>query len=78
MQVSPNSILIVDMPSVQTTERPEPYFYWLDLEDVIDYKLVEGNWNRFEWFIFRQGPDKIAVFDDLSIRIFEINKKPDM
>ena len=75
MQVSPNSILIVDMPPVQTTERPEPYFYWLDLESVIDYKLVEGDWNRFEWLIFKQGCKKIAVFDELSIRIFEINDK---
>ena len=29
MQVSPNSILIVDLPQIQTSARPEPYFYWL-------------------------------------------------
>lgn len=74
MQVSPNSILIVDLPVEQMTERPMPYFYWLDLEQVIDYKLVEGDWNRFEWIIFRQGKDKVAVFDDMSIRVFELDK----
>lgn len=75
MQVSPNSILVVDMPATQTTERPEPYFYWLGLEEVIDYELVEGDWNRFQWLVFRQGPEKIAVFDDSSIRVFEVNEK---
>ena len=36
MQVSPNSVLIVDLPTEQTSARPEPYFYWLEISDVID------------------------------------------
>src|SRR5574344_366795 len=43
MQVSPNSILIVDLPEIQTSEMPEPYFYWLEIDEVIDYSTPDGN-----------------------------------
>ena len=33
-----NSVLIVDVAREQTTELPEPYFYWLPIDDVITYK----------------------------------------
>ena len=75
MQVSPNSILVVDLPKEQTTEKPEPYFYWLEIENVIDYKLVKNDNCQFEWLIFKQPKNKIAVFDDMSIRIFKLNEK---
>lgn len=75
MQVSPNSILIIDLPQVQTTSRPEPYFYWLEIDAVIDYELINGNDNRFKWLIFKQPENRIAVFDDTSIRIYQLNEK---
>lgn len=67
MKTAINSILIVDLPSVQTTERPEPYFYWLGIENVIDYYY---NGKDIEWIIFKQPNDVIAVFDDQSYRTF--------
>lgn len=73
MQVSPNSILVVDLPAVQLSERPEPYFYWLEIEDVIDF--VAHKDGTFEWLIFAQPGNKIAVFDDMSIRVFQLNDK---
>lgn len=75
MQVSPNSILIVDLPQVQTTPRPEPYFYWLEIDAVIDYQLSKRDENLLEWLIFKQPDHKIAVFDDTSIRIYQLNEK---
>lgn len=75
MQVSPNSILIVDLPQVQTTSRPEPYFYWLEIDAVIDYQLSKQDENLFEWLIFKQPEHKIAVFDNTSIRIYQLNEK---
>lgn len=75
MQVSPNSILIIDLPQVQTTGRPEPYFYWLEIDAVIDYETVKHDENRFEWLIFKQPDNQIAVFDDTSIRIYQLNEK---
>lgn len=75
MQVSPNSILVVDLPQVQTTSRPEPYFYWLEINDVIDYSTAELNENQFEWIVFKQPKNRVAVFDELSIRLFQLNEK---
>lgn len=73
MQVSPNSVLIVDLPTKQNTFRPEPYFYWLEIEDVIDYETPDGT--AISWIVFKQPENKIAVFDDASIRVYQLNEK---
>lgn len=73
MKVSPNSILVVDLPTEQTSALPEPYFYWLEIEDVIDYSTCDGT--NIEWLVFKQPENRIAVFDDESIRIFQLNEK---
>lgn len=73
MQIAPNSILVVDLPVEQQTEKPEPYFYWLQIEDVIDYST--DNYTDLKWLVFKQPQHKIAVFDDSSIRVFQLNEK---
>nr|DAQ17163.1 MAG TPA: portal [Caudoviricetes sp.] len=75
MQVSPNSILVVDLPQIQKSSRPEPYFYWLEIDAVIDYQLLGLDDNAFEWLIFNQPSHKIAVFDDTYIRVYQLNEK---
>ena len=75
MQVSPNSILVVDLPQVQTSARPEPYFYWLEIDAVIDYQVSKQDDNLFEWLIFKQPENRIAVFDDTYIRVYQLNEK---
>lgn len=75
MQVSPNSILVVDLPQVQTSLHPEPYFYWLEIDAVIDYQTSKLDENQFEWLIFKQPEHRIAVFDDTSIRVYQLNEK---
>lgn len=75
MQVSPNSILVVDLPQVQTSSRPEPYFYWLEIDAVIDYQTSALDENMFDWLIFKQPENKIAVFDTSSIRVYQLNEK---
>lgn len=78
MQVSPNSILIVDLPAEQTAERPEPYFYWLEIEDVIDYKAAGTEVTQLDWIVFRQPENRVAVFDDSSIRVFQLNERQEI
>lgn len=73
MQVSINSILIVDLPATQTSFRPEPYFYWLEIEDVIDYSSPDNL--TFDWLVFKQPENRIAVFDESSIRVYQLNEK---
>lgn len=75
MQVSPNSILVIDLPQVQTASRPEPYFYWLEIDAVVDYQLSKQDENLFEWLVFNQPEHRIAVFDDTSIRVYQLNEK---
>lgn len=73
MQVSPNSILVIDLPVEQTTPRPEPYFYWLEIEDVIDYETPDGT--ELNWIVFKQPDNRIAVIDEYSTRVFQLNEK---
>lgn len=73
MQVSINSILVVDLPQVQMSVRPEPYFYWLEIEDVVDYEMI--NDTEFKWIVFRQPNRMIAAFDDTYIRVYQLNEK---
>lgn len=75
MQVSPNSILVVDLPQIQKSSHPEPYFYWLEIDAVIDYQLSKFDDNAFEWLIFNQPNHQIAVFDDTYIRVYQLNEK---
>ncbi len=75
MQVSPNSILVIDLPQVQTSSRPEPYFYWLEIDAVIDYQTNKKDENLFDWLVFKQPENRIAVFDDTSIRVYQLNEK---
>ena len=73
MQVSPNSILIVDLPVEQKSFRPEPYFYWLEIDNVIDYLSTDGT--AIDWIVFKQPQNRIAVFDNNSMRVFQLNEK---
>lgn len=73
MQVSPNSIIVVDLPTEQTSSRPEPYFYWLDISDVVDYDTVDGT--CLNWIVFKQPENRIAVFDDTYTRVYQLNEK---
>lgn len=67
-----NSIVVVDLPVEQNSSYPEPYFYFLDIHNVIDYGYSDG---EITYLIFKQKGNKIAVFDDKSYRVFELNKE---
>lgn len=66
-----NSVLIVDLPKEQavTDRYPQPYFYWLPIRDVIDFK-ADPSTGEMKYIIFRQDDEKIAVIDDESYRLF--------
>ena len=68
-----NSVLVVDLPETQEGERPEPYFYWLKIKDVVTFEAdpVTG---AMHWIVFYQGPDKVAVIDDETYRIFSFER----
>lgn len=68
-----NSVLIVDVAREQTTERPEPYFYWLPIDDVITYK-ANPTTGVMDFIVFRRR-DEIVVLDDASYRVWKDDKK---
>lgn len=67
-----NSVLIVDVPREQRGEKPEPYFYWLPIKDVITYR-ADPTTGVMDFIIFKR-PDEIVVLDDSSYRVWEDKK----
>lgn len=67
-----NSVLIVDVAREQVTERPEPYFYWLPIEDVITFK-ANPTTAVMDFIVFRRK-DKIVVLDDGYYRVWDDSK----
>lgn len=66
-----NSILVVDLPAEQLGDYPEPYFYFLGIENVIDY---ESKGDALNWIIFKQPGNKVACFDDTYYRTIQLDK----
>ena len=66
-----NSILVCDLPEEQRSERPEPYFYWLPIDDAIDWECRD---ERMEFVVFKQRDKRIVVIDDYSYRVFTEDK----
>ncbi len=73
LKTAVNSMVVVDLPSEQTSERPEPYFYFLPIENVLDYCYLPNG--AFEYVIFKASDKRIAVYDDENYRVFEVDKK---
>ena len=69
-----NSVLICDLPEEQERgdRYPQPYFYWLPMRDVVDFK-ADPSTGQMEYIIFRQDEDRIAAFDDEYFRVFRGN-----
>lgn len=74
-QTEINSVLIVDLPTEQKpgTKYPEPYFYWLTIDQVIAYD-VNPETGFMEYIIFRQPDNRIAVIDDEFYRVYSEDK----
>lgn len=63
-----NSFVVVDLPTEQGADKPEPYFYWVGLERVISYQIDDkGN---VQWIIFRKDEEHIVVIDDERYQVF--------
>lgn len=67
-----NNILVVDLPPEQTSEAPEPYYYFLDIQKVIDYTLDDSG--EITFLAFSQGSQdegyRIAAFDTDTYQVF--------
>ena len=68
-----DSVLIVDLPQEQTDERPEPYYYFLSPEFIID--IENNSCGDCEYIIFKQGSDLVVAIDDEFYRLYDVTNK---
>lgn len=71
-----NGFIIVDIEKEQTTERPNPYFYFLPISSVHDFDY--NTKGIVDWIMFPQGEDKMAIFDDEYYRVYQVNEKKEI
>lgn len=73
-QTEINSVLVVDMPTEQdkSDKYPQPYFYWLPIASVIDYR-ANAITGQMDYIIFNQDDKRIAVIDNERYRVFGSN-----
>lgn len=66
-----NSVLVVDLPEEQdrSDRYPQPYFYWLPIRDVVDFR-AHPTTGEMKYIIFRQDGDKFAAIDGEYYRVF--------
>ena len=74
-----NSILFVDLPAVQATARPEPYFYLVPIDKVKHLKLVPDGLGgeRIEEILFESRKDFFVFADSTAYQTFEKTEKGD-
>jgi hypothetical protein len=56
-----DAVIVCDLPSLQEGEYPEPYFYFISTENLIDI-CVDGN--TVEYVIFSCGDNEYVTVDD--------------
>lgn len=67
-----NSIVVVDLDQQQTGDQPEPYYYLLDIHQVIDVGTNRDG--SISYLIFKESENIVAVFDDTTYRLFTKNE----
>lgn len=68
-----NSVIVIDLPKEQQENRPSPYYYLLDIRNVVSYELRPDK-ECFEWFMFEydKEKDQKAIFCDKYYRIVTV------
>lgn len=66
-----NSVVIVDLPAEQTGTLPEPYYYFLPIDQVVDYTDQKGELTEV---IFHLSGDRLAHFDREAYTIFRVKE----
>ena len=69
MKTAVNSILVVDLPAVQTTERPEPYYYLVPICNVLDV-CFDKECSKVEYIAYKQDEKTVIILDDWKFRTY--------
>lgn len=64
-----NSVVVCDLP--ETPGKPEPYYYFLDISAVYDFKEKEG---ALEYLAFYRKPEELVIIDSLGYQVFQVKE----
>ena len=68
LRYSINSILVVDMP---TDGIGKPYYYFIDVSNVIDVKSDKNG--AIKYVVFQVNKNTVAVYDSTSYRVYNVD-----
>jgi len=68
LRYSINSILVVDMP---TDGVGKPYYYFVDVSNVIDVKSDKNG--AIKYVVFQVNKNTVAVYDSTSYRVYNVD-----
>lgn len=63
-----NSVIVVDMPLESDDRRPQPYFYFVPISEVLSYSVNKKD-DSMEWIIF-SSENRLIAIDDVAYRTF--------
>ena len=75
MKTAINSVLVVDLPAEQIGQAPAPYFYFLDIQNVLDFDYKD---DAITAILFKQSGNRLAAYDDVSYKVFQLNDDDDV
>lgn len=73
-----NSVLVVDMPEVQVGEKPEPYFFWLPIANVLSYRTCGKDCNLMAYIMYVTDENKIVYIDEERYVRFDKTRENDL
>lgn len=69
LRVGINSLIVIDTKPNQSTLRPEPYFYFLNIKALFDIQVNKMD-GEIEYVIFWQKDGSLIVIDEIAYRRF--------
>ncbi len=68
-----DSVVVVDLPALQLMPRPEPYFYFISPNEIIDMDVDERNDMKYIIFTHENntGDVELLVYDSISMRKYQ-------
>lgn len=72
-KTSPAIIYVVDLPTVQVGDRPEPYWYEVAISQVIDIGIerMKDGCERIGYVIYKVGAGRVIAIDDANYWVLQ-------
>ena len=75
MKTGIDTLVVIDLPASQEGSKPEPYYYFIDIADIIDLQIRRDG--AVDYAIFYDGAGNTVCVDDTYWRVFS-GKKDDL